>query len=360
MPILQADELRVLGRDIFCAMGVPEGDAAWIAQVLVRANLQGHDSHGVIRIPQYVEEWRQGKLDPRAKPEVLHEGPATALVDGRGGLGQIIAREAMSLAIRKAGEVGIAAVGVKRSGHIGRLADYVEMASAQNMIALLFVNASGAGQWMAPWGGTEARLSTNPLAFACPAGTTPAIILDIATTTAPEGKVRVKRNRRERVPLGWIIDAQGEPTTDPEALYRVPRGTLLPMAGHKGYALALMVEVLAGILGRAGHVCEQPGPDYNGLLILVLDIARFLLPVEFRREVDELARYLKSSALAPGVSRILTPGEAEAQIEQERAAQGIFIEEETWGQIVAVARQVGVAARETSCERRMPGARATS
>lgn len=237
----------------------------------------------------------------------------------------------------------MAAVGVKRSGHIGRLADYVEMASAQNMIALLFVNASGAGQWMAPWGGREPRLSTNPLAFACPAGTTPPISLDIATTTAPEGKVRVKRNRREPVPLGWIIDAQGEPTTDPEALYRAPRGTLLPMAGHKGYALALMVEILAGILGRAGHVCAQPGPDFNGLFIIVLDIAHFLPPGVFQAEVDDLARYLRSSALAPGFSRILTPGEAEVLTERERAAKGIFIEEETWTQIVTAAHQLGVA-----------------
>lgn len=343
MPTIPAEELLRLGQNVFRAIGVPDEDAAWMAQVLVRANLQGHDSHGVIRIPQYVEEWRTGKLNPKAKPRILSEGPATALMDGEAGFGQIVARGAMTLAIRKAGAAGVAAVGVRRSGHIGRLADYVEMASAQDMIALLFVNASGAGQWMAPWGGREARLSTNPLAFACPAGATPPILLDIATTTAPEGKVRVKRNRREPVPLGWIIDAQGEPTKDPEALYRTPRGTLLPMAGHKGYALALMVEILAGILGRAGHVCEHPGLDYNGLFILVLDIARFLPPGVFRAEVDDLTGYLKSSALAPGSSRILTPGEAEVLTERERAATGIFIEEETWTQIVTAAHQLGVA-----------------
>ncbi len=343
MPTIRAEELLRLGQDVFRAIGVPDEDATWMARTLVRASLQGHDSHGVIRIPQYVEEWRTGKLNPKAKPRILSEGPATALMEGEAGFGQIVARGAMTLAIRKAGAAGVAAVGVRRSGHIGRLADYVEMASAQDMIALLFVNASGAGQWMAPWGGREARLSTNPLAFACPAGATPPILLDIATTTAPEGKVRVKRNRREPVPLGWIIDAQGEPTKDPEALYRTPRGTLLPMAGHKGYALALMVEILAGILGRAGHVCEHPGLDYNGLFIVVLDIARFLPPGVFRAEVDDLTGYLKSSALAPGSSRILTPGEAEVLTERERAATGIFIEEETWTQIVTAAHQLGVA-----------------
>jgi len=342
MPHIGPEELRRLGREIFRAIGVSDEDAAWMAHVLVRANLQGHDSHGVIRIPQYVHEWRSGKLNPRAKPQILSEGPATALMDGEAGFGQIVAREAMRLAIQKARETGIASVGVKRSGHVGRLADYVEMASANDMVALLFVNASGAGQWMAPWGGREARLSTNPLAFACPATTTIPICLDIATTTAPEGKVRVKRNRREEVPPGWLMDAEGRPTTDPEELYRTPRGTLLPMGGHKGYTLALMVEILAGILSGAGHVREEPGPDFQGLLIIVLDIAHFLPPAEFRAEVDALTQYLKSSALAPGFSQIMTPGEGEVLTERERATKGIFVEEDTWSQIVATARGLRV------------------
>jgi uncharacterized oxidoreductase len=344
MPTVEAERLRTLGHGVFRAMGVADEDAAWMAHVLVRGNLQGHDSHGVIRIPQYVQEWRTGKLNPRAMPVILHEGPATALMDGEAGFGQIVAREAMRLAIRKAEEVGIAVVGVRRSGHIGRLADYVEMAAAQDMVALLFVNASGAGQWMAPWGGRQPRLSTNPLAFSCPGGQGWPISLDIATTTAPEGKVRVKRNRREPLPPGWVMDAEGYQTTDPEALYRSPGGTLLPMAGHKGYALAVMVEIMAGILSRAGHAREESGVDYQGLLIIVLGIARFLAPAEFRKEVEDLSRYLKSSALAPGSSGILVPGEAEILTEKERTAQGISLDEETWAQIIATARELGVSA----------------
>jgi len=342
MPTVDPQTLRRLGHSVFRAIGVSDEDATWMADVLVRGNLQGHDSHGVIRIPQYVAEWRTGKLDPRARPSILHEGPATARMDGEAGFGQIVAREAMRLAIRKAREVGISAVGVKRSGHIGRLADYVEMASAEDMIALLFVNASGAGQWMAPWGGREARLSTNPLAFACPAPETIPICLDIATTTAPEGKVRVKRNRQEEVPPGWLVDAEGRPSTDPEELYRTPRGTLLPMGGHKGYGLAVMVEVLAGILTGAGHVREVPGPDFQGLLVLVLDIAHFLPPAEFGSKVGALTHYLKSSALAPGFPQIMIPGEGEVLTERERAGKGIFVEEDTWSQIVTTARELGV------------------
>jgi hydroxycarboxylate dehydrogenase B len=343
MPTLRPEYLQKLGRDIFCAVGVAAAEAESIARILVRANLQGHDSHGAIRFPQYVQECRTGKLNPRAQPVVVREGPATALMDGQRAFGQIVAQRAMALAIRKAREVGIAAVGVRQSGHMGRLADYVEMASAQDMVAFLYVNSSGAGQWMAPWGGREGRLSTNPLAFACPAGATVPISLDISTSAAPEGRVRVKRNRREQTPAGWLLDAEGQPTTDPEALYRTPRGTLLPSGGHKGYALAVMVEVLAGILGRAGHACANPETDHNGFLIVVLDISRFLPVAEFKEEVDALTDYVTSSPLAPGFTRVLTPGEGEALIEKERAAEGIFIEEGTWEQIIHTAKELGVA-----------------
>jgi uncharacterized oxidoreductase len=342
MPILPPDELQRVVRDLFRATGMAEADAAWTARLLVRANLQGHDSHGVIRVPQYLAQWRAGLLDPRATPMVVAETAATALLDGRGGFGQVVARDALALAIRKAREVGLAAVGVRRAGHVGRLADYAEMAAAADMAAFLFVNASGAGQWMAPWGGREARLSTNPLAFACPGGAGRPVSLDIATTTAPEGKVRVKRSRREPAPPGWLLDADGRPTTDPEALYARPGGTLLPMAGHKGYGLAVLVEILAGILGRAGHARAAPAEDYNGLFAIVLDIARFLDPADFRAEVDALARYLRSSALAPGAAAVMVPGEPEAASEARRRVDGIFVEDATWEHILAATRELGV------------------
>ena len=163
----------------------------------------------------------------------------------------------------KAAAIGVAAVGVYNSNHIGRLADYTEMALERDMLALLVVNAGGAGQRMAPWGGRAPRLSTNPFAFACPTGSAVPISFDVATTVAAEGKVRLKRNRKEQTPPGWLIDADGKPTTDPNALYGTPEGSILPVGGHKGYSLALMVEVLGGIMARAGHSRENPGPGHE-------------------------------------------------------------------------------------------------
>jgi hydroxycarboxylate dehydrogenase B len=343
MPTLRCEPLETLAREVFQAITVPPAGAAWMATLLVRANLRGHDSHGVIRVPQYVASWKKGEADPKAEPVVVQDGPATALVDGKGGFGQIVARRGMEVAMAKAAAIGVAAVGVYNSNHIGRLADYTEMALERDMLAFLAVNAGGAGQRMAPWGGRAPRLSTNPFAFACPTGSAVPISFDVATTVAAEGKVRVKRNRKEQTPPGWLIDADGKPTTDPNALYGKPEGSILPVGGHKGYSLALMVEVLGGIMARAGHSRENPGPVMNGIFMVVVDIARFVSPQNFRSEVDDLIRYLKTSPVAPGASEIMYPGEPEARAEAERRQKGIFVEEETWGQIAQAARDLGVA-----------------
>lgn len=342
MPTLKCEPLESLACDVFRAITVPPAGAAWMAKLLIRANLRGHDSHGVIRVPQYVASWKKGEADPKAEPVVVQDGPATALVDGKRGFGQIVARRGMEVAMAKAAAIGVAAVGVYNSNHIGRLADYTEMALERDMLALLAVNAGGAGQRMAPWGGRAPRLSTNPFAFACPTGSAVPISFDVATTVAAEGKVRLKRNRKEQAPPGWLIDADGKPTTDPNALYGTPEGSILPVGGHKGYSLALMVEVLGGIMARAGHSRENPGPVMNGIFMVVVDIARFVSPQSFRSETDDLIRYLKTSPLVPGVSEIMYPGEPEARSEAERLQKGIFVEDETWGQIVQAARDLGV------------------
>jgi LDH2 family malate/lactate/ureidoglycolate dehydrogenase len=342
MPTLHHAALETLARDIFQAITVPPAGAAWMAQLLVRANLRGHDSHGVIRVPQYVSSWRKGEANPTADPVVVQDGPATALVDGKQGFGQIVARRGMEVAMEKAAAIGISAVGVFNSNHIGRLADYTEMAGERNMLALLAVNAGGAGQRMAPWGGRAPRLSTNPIAFACPTGGGVPISFDVATTMAAEGKVRVKRNRKEQMPLGWCLDANGNPTTDPNAIYGDPPGSILPAGGHKGYSLALMIEVLAGIVARGGYSKENPGPVMNGMFMVVVDIQRFVEPGTFRDEVDDLIRYLKTSPTVAGVDQILTPGEPEAITEEKRRRSGIFVEDQTWEQILQAARALGV------------------
>ena len=343
MPILRHEPLERLAREIFQAIRVPPAGAAWMAQLLVRSNLRGHDSHGVIRVPQYIASWRKGEAHPTAEPQIVQEGPATALVDGKLGFGQIVARRGMEVAMEKAAAVGVATVGIFNSNHIGRLADYTEMALERDMLTILAVNAGGAGQRMAPWGGRAPRLSTNPIAFACPAGNAAPISFDIATTVAAEGKVRVKRNRKEQMPLGWVLDAEGRPTTDPNALYGSPPGTILPAGGHKGYCLALMIEVLGGIMARGGYSTEHPGPILNGVFMIVVDIARFVPPDAFRAEVDDLLRYLKTSPTVPGTDQILTPGQPEAITEAERRRTGIFVEDQTWDQIRENARELGVA-----------------
>ncbi len=343
MPTIRHEILEALARDIFQAIRVPTEGAAWMAKLLVRANLRGHDSHGVIRIPQYIATWKKGEASPTAEPQIIQEGPATALVDGKLGFGQIVARRGMEVAMEKAAAVGVSTVGVFNCNHIGRLADYTEMASERAMLALLAVNAGGAGQRMAPWGGRAPRLSTNPLAFACPTGNAAPISFDIATTVAAEGKVRVKRNRKEKLPLGWVLDAEGNPTTNPNDLYANPPGTILPAGGHKGYCLALMIEVLAGIVARGGYSTEHPGPIRNGVFMIVVELGRFIPPDAFRTEVDDLVRYLKTCPPVPGADRILTPGEPEMLSEAERRRSGIFVEDETWRQIEDVARELGVA-----------------
>jgi hydroxycarboxylate dehydrogenase B len=339
MPTFRHDSLEKLGSQIFTSIGVPREGADWVAHLLVQANLRGHDSHGVIRIPQYIGSWRKGEIDAKAEPVVVQDGPATALVDGKFGFGQIVARRGTEVAMQKAAAIGVSAVGVCNSNHIGRLADYAEMALDRNMLALISVNAGGAGQRMAPWGGRAPRLSTNPIAFACPAGKAAPISFDIATTVAAEGKVRIKRNRGEKIPLGWALDPDGNPTTDPNQIYATPPGSILPAGGHKGYCLAVMIDVLAGILTRAGYSRPNPGPILNGIFIVVVDIARFVAPETFRTEVDDLIGYLKSSPTVPGVDEILTPGEPEMRIEAERRKAGVFVEDQTWGQIAEILKE---------------------
>jgi uncharacterized oxidoreductase len=342
MPTFQPEPLESLARLVFQGIGVPAPGAAWMAGLLIRANLRGHDSHGVIRIPQYVASWKKGESNPTAVPVVVQDGPATALIDGQKGFGQIVARRGMEVAMEKAAAIGVAGVGVYNSNHIGRLADYTEMALDKNMLAMLFVNAGGAGQRMAPWGGRAPRLSTNPLAFACPTGSAVPISFDVATTVAAEGKVRLKRNRKEQTPPGWLIDSEGKPTTNPNDLYDKPEGSILPVGGHKGYSLALMVDVLGGIIARAGYSRENPGPVMNGIFMVVVDIARFVSPATFRTEVDDLVRYLKTSPPVPGGGEILYPGEPEARTEAERRQKGVYVEDETWQQIVQVAKDLNV------------------
>ncbi len=224
MPRVSAEELRTLGAKIFEGLQVPREEAAWVAELLVRANLVGHDSHGVIRIPQYAQAMKSREVQPGAPFEIVRESPSTALVDAHWGLGQVGARRAMELAIQKAKATKISSIGVCNLYHVGRLADYTRMAAEQDLVGVMMVNGGGASPIVAPFGGAAGRLATNPISIAFPTGGEVPFLLDMATSVVPEGKVRVKRNRGEETPEGWLLDNQGCSTTDPQALYKEPRG----------------------------------------------------------------------------------------------------------------------------------------
>jgi uncharacterized oxidoreductase len=342
MPNLDAARLEGLARDIFVAHGVPADDAAWIAIMLVRANLRGHDSHGVIRIPQYVASLVHGTLNPTPQMRLVVDTPTVAILDGDGGFGQVVARRGTELAIERARAQGLAAVALRGANHVGRLADYAEMAAQAGLVGLLWANARG-GLNVAPWGGAARRLGTNPHAIAVP-GPNGAVAMshDFASSVWAEGKLRVKFNRGESVPPGIMLNGRGEPSTDPREYYTEPAGSLLTAGAHKGFGLSIAVEILGGILSGAGAASGEPSVFRNGTLIVCIDPARFLPLADFHSQVAALMAWVCSAPLAAGATAIMIPGEPEARTERERRAAGVSIEDATWRQIQAAAAEAGV------------------
>jgi hydroxycarboxylate dehydrogenase B len=342
MPTVDAARLQHLTRDIFVARNVPADDATWIATTLVRANLRGHDSHGVIRIPQYVDGLARGTLNPKPRMTLVVDAPTIAILDGDGGFGQVVARRGVALALERARAHGLAAVALRGANHVGRLADYAESLAEAGLVGLLWANARG-GLNVAPWGGAARRLGTNPHAIAVPGPSgTVALSHDFASSVWAEGKLRVKFNRGETVPSGIMLNGRGEPSTDPREYYTDPVGSLLTAGAHKGYGLSIAVEILGGILSGSGAASGEPAVFRNGTLIVGLDPARFLPLADFHAQVAALLDWVRSAPLAAGAKEILVPGEPEARMERERRAAGVPIEDETWRQIQRCAEQAGV------------------
>ncbi len=348
MPTFSADYLQKVGREIFTAADVPDDEAETVIQFLVTANVVGHDSHGVIRIPQYVTAIHRGMIKPGTPIEITKETPSTAVINGNWGFGQVITSKAMRIAIEKARAHSVSVVGAHHCNHIGRLADYTIMATEQNMMGIAMVNNHGAGSLVAPHGGRERRLSTNPICFAVPTGSpqsqTEPLVVDITTSVVAEGKVRVMRNRGEPIPEGWILDAQGNPSTNPADLYEPP-GAMLPfgdIVAHKGFALSMMVDILSGVISNAGFSREDASRIGNGVFLTVINISTFMPIEEFAAQIKTLIEFIKSSELAPGFDEILIPGEPEARTRKKRLAEGIFIDDETWKQIIEAGKSVGI------------------
>jgi len=345
MPIIRQAELTRFVAQVFAASGVPEDAAQVVANSLVLSDMAGHESHGVVRVRQYLDQIGRGDIDPQAKPEIVLDNGAVFNVDACKSFGQISARFTMEEAIGRAKRYGLSAAGLFHSGHVGRLGEWVEMAAAKDAIAFGYCNGGGPSPGrVTPFGGLEPLLGTNPVAAAVPIGDRPPVVIDFATSAVAEGKVRVARNRGKSIPEGWILDKEGHPTTNPADLYE--GGVLLPAAGHKGYGLSLLVELLGGIL--AGNSC--PGlPDYrprNGVLFIVLDVAAFRPAEEFRATTGAFANVVKALKPAPGFAEVMLPGEPEFRNMEQRCASGITVDDASWSYLLDKAAQYGIAAPE--------------
>ena len=351
MPTVEADALREYTHRIFVAANVPAAGATAVAEHLVEANLKGHDSHGVVRIPGYLQGLQAGRVDPEAEPRVEHETLTTAVIDGGWNFGQVVARFTMGVALAKAREHGVGIAVARHSGHVGRVGAYGEQAAADGMIGIACVNNPGIGGGVAPFGGARARLSTNPMAFAWPTADPEApFVLDMATSVAAGGKVTVARNKGAELPPNWILDREGRPSRDPADLAASepggPRGALLPLGGtegHKGFGLAMVVEGLAGALSGAGSA--RPGIEGrggNGVFMMAIDPDPFAGGGAFRQTFSEIVEWVKEPPYRDGVDEVLTAGEPERRSQGERTVNGIPLDDATWRQVAEVAASVGV------------------
>jgi len=332
------------------ALGLPASDAEQVARLMILADLRGADGHGIFRLPQYVRRIRAGGLNVGPNIRVVQETEAMALVDGDDGMGHLVMRFAVQVAMDKAKHAGVSWVGVRQSNHAGPAALYAMMPLERDMIGIYI--AVGSANHLPPWGGIDLLLSTNPIAFAIPALEEPPIVLDMATTVAAYGKVKTKAQRGEQLPEGWMIDAFGRPLTDPK---RAEEGFLLPIGGYKGYGLALIFGLLAGTLNGAAFGRDvidfnkdDTTPTNTGQVIVALNIAHFSSVQTFKRNVDEVIRDMRNSRRMPGVERIRVPGEQSHATWLERSATGVPMNDTLFRDLQRLASDLGVEGLPTS------------
>jgi L-2-hydroxycarboxylate dehydrogenase (NAD+) len=315
-------------RDALMACGVPPADAATAAKKMIEADLTGFDAHGIVRLGLYIGWLKSGRVKAKADIKVLQRSASTALVDGGDGIGHLVMTYAMNLAIEMAKETGIGWVGARNSNHAGAAGIYPEMALAHGMIGIYA--AVSTINHMAPWGGAEPLMGTNPIAFAVPAGKDAPVVFDIATSLSSFGNIRMRQVSGEPLEAGWVVHSKtGEPILDPN---KVHEGVLLPIGGHKGSGLALMIGLLAGVLngaafGRDVIESQQHGsdPTNTGQFVVALDVSRFIKPEVFAAEMDRHLNDLRSSPTLPGFDRIRTPGEDRLKRRADRAKNGVEI-----------------------------------
>ncbi|MDA8215990.1 MAG: Ldh family oxidoreductase [Dehalococcoidales bacterium] len=338
------ETLRDFTFNVFRALDVPEGDAHIVANSLLEANLRGVDTHGITRLLGiYVKRLQAGIVNKDGQVEVEQEGPSTLLVNGRNCLGAVVAQKTMQLCLAKAEQSGACWAGIHNSNHCGALAYWSMQAVERDMIGLAFTNGPAS---MAPWGGAEAYLSTNPVSFAIPAGEEPPIVLDMATSAVSRGRIILAASRGEKIPLGWAVDRDGKPTED--AAEGV-KGFVMPMAGYKGYGLSLLVDILCGTLTGAafgphvGSLYEEfsRGQDV-GTMFGAFQVSRFMPAERFKARVDQEICEIKSCRLAEGSERIYLPGEIEFEKKQTRLREGIPLDLVRMAEFSDIGKELGV------------------
>ncbi|MDP6130610.1 MAG: Ldh family oxidoreductase [Dehalococcoidia bacterium] len=343
MPTFTPEYLHKVAVHIYRAKGTPDHEAEIVATHQIKANLTGHDSHGVIHIPEYVDRIDKGHIVPGAPFVVEREAPCTAVINGNWGFGFVVTERAMQMAIDKAKTHGVAAITIHYQSHIGRLGDYPTMAAQQGMIGMITADSGAGPKAVAPFGGRARRLGTNPICFGMPSDLEGQVLLDMATCAVAAGKISLARNRKEQVPLGWIVDKDGNSTTDPNDYYA--GGAILPVGadqGHKGYGLGFMVEVFSGLLTGLGYGIDPKAKHNDGCFIAVFNVDHFRPLAEFKKEVAGFAKFVKSAPPAAGFSEVLYPGEIEYLNEQRRRKEGIFVEEKTWQEITDLMKELKV------------------
>jgi uncharacterized oxidoreductase len=320
-------------------------EARLVAENLVTANLVGHDSHGIGMMPRYIEALLEGGLHPNRELEVKLDGGSLLALDGRAGYGQSIGLQATRLAIERAKRHGVAIVALGNSHHLGRIGHWAEMAVAEGLVSMHFVNVRSYAR-VAPFGGADRRFGTNPVCIAIPLPGEAPFVLDMATSAVAQGKLRVAHNKRAKVPPGWLIDDQGNPTDDPKWGVVAPLGAMLCFGEHKGYGLSVACELLGGALTGGGLDAYENKTQrrvLNGMLSIVLDPRRLGTATAFEKDARDYLAWLRSSRAAPGFDRVRIAGEPERETRAKRERSGIPVDEETWHEIQGAARKLKLA-----------------
>jgi hydroxycarboxylate dehydrogenase B len=344
--VIPAAALRTFVAAVFRATGSADSEARIIGDHLVDANLAGHESHGVIRVSKYIDWHAKGMVIANQHAVVIRETASNAVIDGRFGYGQVIGREAMELAIAKTRQSGFCAVAIRNAGHLGRIGAWAEQVAQAGLASVHFVNTSGFGILVAPYGGKDRRLSANPIAAGAPGPDGAPLVLDISTSAIAEGKIQVAKNHGESLPPGCTIDSEGRPNQDPAVFYGPPAGALLPFGGHKGYGLSIFCEIFAGAL--SGGYTTNPanataGRLVNNMLSVVFDAEAFCGAEAFNTEVARFAAWVKGSPPITKDGAILLPGDLERRTRARLERDGIALDIVTRRQIADSVRALGVA-----------------